>query len=151
MWAMICLVACISVCVSTYLSGPLSFLVTAIFVGAGYARPFIETVARGGDSWGGPAESLNRLLRGDIPTAQLDPTATVQAARAIDATYEWFLRRFMNFFPDVDRFDWGAYVQEGFNVPLPFLVLNVVVLFAYLLPWGILGYYLMKSREVATW
>jgi hypothetical protein len=29
-------------------------------------------------------------------------------------------------------------------------VMNLLVLFGYILPWGVLGYYLMRNREVAA-
>ena len=33
---------------------------------------------------------------------------------------------------------------------MTYLLVNVLVTFGYLLPWAILAYYLMKSREVAA-
>jgi hypothetical protein len=52
--------------------------------------------------------------------------------------------------PDVESFSWGHFVAEGYNVNAEYLVVNVIVTFGYLLPWAVLGYYLMKSREVAA-
>ena len=53
--------------------------------------------------------------------------------------------------PDVNRVDWTDYVGEGFNISASnTLLLNGFIVAGYLLPWGILAYYLMKSREVAS-
>ena len=41
-------------------------------------------------------------------------------------------------------------MSEGFNVNTEYLVVNLLVTFGYLLPWAVLAYYLMKSREVAA-
>ena len=62
----------------------------------------------------------------------------------------WAFRRVQNMIPDVDSFSWGNFVSEGFNVNTEYLVVNLLVTFGYLLPWAILAYYLMKSREVAA-
>jgi hypothetical protein len=41
-------------------------------------------------------------------------------------------------------------VAEGFDISWVHLALNLLLLAAYLLPWFVLAYYLMKSREVAA-
>lgn len=56
----------------------------------------------------------------------------------------------MNIVPDVYSYSWSGYLSEGFNVPIEGLVMNLVVTTGYLLPWLILGYFLMRSREVAA-
>jgi hypothetical protein len=50
----------------------------------------------------------------------------------------------------VDRFNWSNYVAEGFNVPGAEIWVNALILLGYLLPWGVLAYYLIKSREIAS-
>lgn len=52
--------------------------------------------------------------------------------------------------PDVTAYDWTDFVAEGFNVNAEYLVVNLLSTAGYLLPWFVLGYYLMKSREVAS-
>ena len=52
--------------------------------------------------------------------------------------------------PDAESFNWTSFVSEGFNINGEYLAVNLLVTFGYLLPWGILAYYLMKSREVAA-
>jgi len=59
-------------------------------------------------------------------------------------------RRLQNVIPDVEAFTWTNFVAEGFNVNAEYLVVNLLVTVGYLLPWGILAYYLMKSREIAS-
>ena len=52
--------------------------------------------------------------------------------------------------PDVDRFDLTLFVSEGFDVSFSQLLVTLLLLFAYLLPWAVLAYYLLKWREVAS-
>ncbi len=67
-----------------------------------------------------------------------------------DKVAAWFFRRFQNIIPDVDSFSWGHFVSEGFNINTEYLVVNLLFTVGYLLPWAVLAYYLMKSREVAA-
>jgi hypothetical protein len=52
----------------------------------------------------------------------------------------------------VDRFDLHVYVANGFDISwMPVLLLdNLAPLLAYLVPCGVLAFYLMKFREVAN-
>jgi hypothetical protein len=68
----------------------------------------------------------------------------------LDEAFRWFLRRFLNLIPDVDLFDWTEHVAEGFDIAVSDLGLNLLLLAAYLVPWFVLAYYLMRSREVAA-
>jgi len=61
------------------------------------------------------------------------------------------MRRILNVIPDIERFNWTSYVAEGFNINGEFLTMNLLFMVAYLLPWAVLSYYLMRSREIATW
>jgi len=151
LWCRLCLVIGIAVAVSTYLHGILAFLVSIFLFIGGLFQDYILGLAAGSSVGGGPLESLNRLANGDNLTMQLDPTPTVQVAQAIDVAYGWMLRRLLSIIPDVDRYSWTSYVAEGFNISGEFLIMNLLFLFAYLLPWGMLSYYLMRSREIATW
>jgi hypothetical protein len=83
-------------------------------------------------------------------TALPEETAIEQTADLFDSGYAWALRRLLNVLPDVDAFVWTKYVAEGFSVPGEALVMNFVVLAAYLFPWFLLAYYLIRGREVAA-
>ena len=60
------------------------------------------------------------------------------------------MRAVLHVIPDVDRFDLTPWVAEGFNISGGQIFLNFLLLVGYLLPWGLLGYYLIKWREIAN-
>ena len=68
----------------------------------------------------------------------------------MDKGWAWVVRRIQNMIPDVESFNWTPFVSEGFNVNAEYLAVNLLTTAGYLLPWFVLGYYLMKSREVAN-
>ena len=58
--------------------------------------------------------------------------------------------RVFDLIPDVDRFDLTLFVSEGFNMSLGQLLVTLVLLIGYLLPWAVLAFYLLKWREMAS-
>ncbi len=146
MWVIGVALAC-----STYLSGVVSWLSAMFIYGAGLFQDFIRDLALGTRNPGslekkvaGPGESLLRLF-----SPHSEP-ASAMVAGYVDEAFRWFLRRFLMVIPDVDLFDWTEHVAQGFAISGLDLALNLVVLVAYLVPWFVLAYYLMKSREIAA-
>jgi hypothetical protein len=151
LWLRLVMVIVVAVACSTYLSGVVSLLMVVFLYGTGMFQDFIQELAEGTSIGGGPAESMLRLIQNQNLIAPLPDTAGTAAASYIDVVNQWILRRVINIIPDVDQFNWSNYVAAGFNVPGTDMVLNTLILVGYLLPWAVLAYYLMKSREVATW
>jgi ABC-type transport system involved in multi-copper enzyme maturation permease subunit len=150
LWLMLVLVIGLAVTMSTYLSGVVSWLTSMFIVLIGFFRPFIEEIAEGKVIGGGPSEALVRLYENQNLLTPLDNSPGAQVAMVVDVGFQWMFRRLLNLVPDVERFDWSMYVAEGFNIPWSEMALSLLLLLGYLLPWALVGYYLMKSREVAN-
>jgi hypothetical protein len=150
LWFRLVIALAISVACSTYLAGVLSFLVAMFLFVGGFFLDFIEELARGANIGGGPLESLARLIKNSTATTELDPTPTVRALQVFDNAYRWGFRRILNVIPDVDRYGLTDYVAQGFSIGPGFLLLNFITLAAYVLPWMVAAYYLMKAREIAA-
>lgn len=150
LWYRLCLVIGIAVACSTYLSGVVSLLTAGFLYLTGMAQEFIESVASGTSPGGGPAEAFLRLVGRQNLTAPMDQTPVTWAAGHSDEVFRWILRRFMNLMPDVERFDLTKYVSAGFDISASTLLLGGLQVVGYLLPWALLAYYAMRSREVAS-
>jgi hypothetical protein len=150
LWCRLAIIIMICVALSTYLLGVISFLIaTFLYVGASF-QDFIYSLAYGQNIGGGPLESLTRLVRGDTPTAQLEKVGGIQVAGVFDEGFRWVVRRLLNILPDKEQFDWFPFVSRGFAVGPDEILLSLIALFAYLLPWTVLAYYFMRSREIAA-
>jgi hypothetical protein len=151
LWCRLCIVIGIAVACSTYLSGVLSLLLTAVVYLLGNRELYdhLNDLAYGRNIGGGPFEATARLVRTEAPTTPLSETAGTRVLQSLDQVWGWVIRRVQNVIPDVESFTWTNFVSEGFNVSTEYLVVNVIVMIGYLLPWAVLAYYLMKSREVA--
>jgi ABC-type transport system involved in multi-copper enzyme maturation permease subunit len=150
LWLRLVLVTGLAVALSTYFSGVIALLLTLMFYVSGIFRDFIGSVAEGSNAGGGPLESMYRLVRGENIVAPLEQTATVKLASFSDIIYRWLIGRLLDIVPDVNRFDLSFNVAEGFNISADQLVLNLLMLILYLLPWAVLAFYLIKWREIAA-
>jgi hypothetical protein len=150
MWCTVMLILGIAVAASTYLSGIISFLVTMFLLGMGFFKDYIQEIASG--AIGGPMDSLVRLVTRRQTSNPLDASPTTSLINTVDDIYRVFMKGFLNIIPDVDRFDLHLYVANGFDISwMPVLLLdNLLPLLAYLVPCGVLAYYLMEFREVAN-
>lgn len=149
-WCWLCIVIGLAVACSTYLSGVLSLLATAVIFIFGFFPEHLNDVATNRNIGGGPFESMSRMLKAEQPTTPLSDSAGAKALTLADRLGAWFFRRIQNVIPDAESFNWTQFVSEGFNINSEYLIVNLLVTFGYLLPWAILAYYLMKSREVAA-
>ncbi len=152
LWCWLVLVIGLCVTLSTYLDAVVTLLCVVFLFGCAFFTGYIQEQAQNiGQGQAGPFAALNQLLQAKSPTAQADNTAVEKAADTIDLVgAKWGFRRLLNVFPDVEAFYWTHYVSEGFNVSFEHLAMNFVMLVAYLFPWFLLGYYLIRGREVAA-
>ncbi len=150
LWLRVCLVLGLAVALSTYLSGVISFLTTMFLYIAGGFQEYVQSLAMGTLVGGGPMESFIRLANKENQITPLEQTVAARLVMGSDEVFRWVFRRVLDIFPDVDRFDWTDYVAEGFNVAGTSVLLHILILVAYLLPWALLAYYLMKWREIAS-
>jgi hypothetical protein len=148
-----CLVLGLAVVASTYMSGIVSLLLTAMLCVGGLFLPFIRSLAAGRSESGGPWESMYRLANKHPGAMPLDrQSVTVDVLLKADATYRFVMRMLLNLIPDVPLYYKSDYVGNGFDITWgTLLFLNVILPVAgYVLPWLLLSYYLIKSREIAN-
>jgi hypothetical protein len=148
-----CVVLGLAVVFSTYMSGIISLLLTTLLCLGGLFLPFIHSLAEGRSDGGGPGEAMYRLASRQPGAVPLDrQSATIDVLLKADAFYRAVLRTVLNLIPDVSQFYMKDYVANGFDITYgPLLFLNIVLpVLGYVLPWLLLAYYLMMSREIAN-
>jgi hypothetical protein len=149
-WFALVLVTALAVALSTYLSGLITFLATAALFVGGMLREFIRSIAEGATGIvGGPFESAYRLSQRDLG-APLDETSAMKFAGYSDDVYRLLVRTFMNVLPDVDRFNFTDFVAEGYNISGGQLSVTALMVAAYVFLCALVGFYLIKWREIAS-
>jgi ABC-type transport system involved in multi-copper enzyme maturation permease subunit len=149
LWFRLVIALAIAIAISTYLAGVLSFLTAMFLFIGGFFLEFMVDLAFGKNVGGGPLESLARLIKNSTPTGDLDQTPTVRALQLFDGAWRWMFRRVFNVIPDVDQYGLTDYVAQGFSIGPDFLLINLLLVVGYVLPWMVAAYYLMKAREIA--
>jgi ABC-type transport system involved in multi-copper enzyme maturation permease subunit len=150
-WCLTVLVVGLALSCSTYLSGVITLLAVAFLFTTGVFREHVTKVSFGANEGGGPAESLIRLFGRQNLVTPLDDNVGTRVAGFSDESYRWVMRRAIAFLPDIDLFDFSDRVANGFDVSSMQILLTLAVLAGYLLLWIVLAYYLIRSREIATW
>lgn len=149
LWFRLVVALAIAIAISTYLAGVLSFLTAMFLFIGGFFLDFLDELRKGLNVGGGPLESLARLIKNNTATSELDPTPTVKALQTFDGAWRWMFRRVFNVIPDVDQYGMTDYVAQGFSIGPDFLLINLLLVVGYVLPWMVAAYYLMKAREIA--
>lgn len=150
LWCRVTILIGIAVTFSTYLSGVISFLGATLLFFSSFTSEHLIDLASGRSFVGGPARSITNLLEAKQPTSQFDTSNPLaKVIQGADQVFSWVVRRILNLIPDLEAYTWNRFLAEGFNVSFEYLVMNFLMVIAYLLPWLILGFFLMRSREVA--
>ena len=150
LWCQLCILIGLAIACSTYLSGVLSLLIAAGIFLLGFASDHISDIALNRNVGGGPLQTISQIVQVQQPTAPFGDSSGAKVVLAIDHFWAWVVRRIQNVIPDVESFSWTNFVSEGFNINGEYLIINVLMMVGYLLPWAVLAYYLLKSREVAS-
>jgi hypothetical protein len=150
-WLLLCLVIGVAVAVSTYCSAPITLVCVGFLLLCGLLRTDVEKVAFAQNEGGGPFESALRLFGRQNLVTPLEETTTVKVASGTDVAFRASLKPIVSMFPDVWQYDFSGLVASGFDVSWSYLALMLIYLLAYLLPWAVLAFYIIKVREIATW
>lgn len=148
-WVQMVLVIAIAVTSSTLLNGPVAMLFTISFITLGFFRDFFVNVATGKQVGGGPVESLVRLVTQKNLITGLEDSFGTSMMRGIDWILTTAMLSLAQVLPDFRSFSTVDYVSYGFNIPTNQLAQDVTVTLAYVAGLFVIGYFLLRTREVA--
>jgi hypothetical protein len=148
-WVQMVLVIAIGVTASTVLNGPVAMLFTVSFILLGFFKQFFVDVATGKQVGGGPIESLVRIVTQKNQMTGLDDGFAVQLMKWIDWVLKQAMLSLAQVLPDFRSFSTVDYVAYGFNIPANQISQNLAVTAAYIVGLSIIGYFCLRTREVA--
>jgi hypothetical protein len=143
------IVIAIGVTLSTFVNGPVAMMFTLSFIVLGFFREFFLNVAIGKQVGGGPLESLYRLVTQMNQMSPLPENFGTQMLVAIDSVLKHGMYSITHILPDFGSLDTVVYVKYGFNIPWNKLAQGWLVCLAYLVGTFIIGYFFLRTREVA--
>ncbi len=148
-WLQMVLVTAIGVTCSTLVNGPVAMMFTLAFITLGFFRQFFFEVASGKQVGGGPLESLYRLVTQMNQVSPMPDNFGTQMITAVDSVLKTGMYSLTYILPNFSQLDTVAYVKYGFNTPMNHIGQNLLICFAYLLGTFIIGYFFLRTREVA--
>jgi ABC-type transport system involved in multi-copper enzyme maturation permease subunit len=149
-WVQAIIVIAVGVTISTIVSGPVAMLFTAGFIILGFWRADFVNIASGTSYGGGPAESLYRIATQMNVMVKLDPGVLTTLVTVFDDYFaEPMMWAIAQCLPDFGAFSTVGYAADGYNVPWNRVFQDVTVCLGYVVGLSILGYFLLRTREVA--
>lgn len=155
-WLQMTMIIAFGVMFSTFLTGPVAMIATAVCVLLGFSaeqvydtRHFIdEGIARGG----GPIESMVRLLKQDAMTTQLDvDTVAAKVIQTTDAGIVYTLDAIATSLPNLPKMVGTAeFAASGFDIFGAILARHAMATFGYVLLAFLISYFTLKAREIAA-
>lgn len=162
-WLQIVLVTALAVLFSTFLSGPVAMLLSFATVILGFKKDFLlrlaehkldptAAAARAIDEkiyGGGPLESFYRVITQRNLTRELDDSMFKSVIQEIDYYLMYSVDKLLNLLPDFEQFVEVQYLSHGYNINSNMLLQHVVSTLAFLFAAYVIGYFVLKSRELA--
>ncbi|MCY2962801.1 MAG: hypothetical protein NT069_03970 [Planctomycetota bacterium] len=155
---MLTMIVVLGVTSGCFLKGPVATMLTLfVFLVGRWAHAFFEQITsdkfvdnpkiqmRGR----GLFESLYRLPTHISPQIDVEDTTTQRIIKAVDNVELNALWGVKHLFPDFTQFDTTPYVANSFDVPWAEALLpNLATTIGFCVPWIIVGYFALKSREL---
>ncbi|MGC3971492.1 MAG: hypothetical protein QM775_30365 [Pirellulales bacterium] len=153
-WLQMVLTVVMGVMWSTFLSGPVAMLATAVAIVGAVLKPTLVKIAEGdlyGTSTksGGMLESAVRVVGQKSAMTELDAGATTDAILWIDSVLARAIRRLLDFIPDFSAMSDVGSIARGFDVPPQLLWDHVLQTGAFALPLFLIAFLIFKLIEVA--
>ncbi|MDG2206503.1 MAG: hypothetical protein P8K78_01220 [Pirellulales bacterium] len=157
------LVTALAVFFSTFLSGPVSTLISFTTVLLAFNKDFLQrlansvlypemlkqTVSYKRVYGGGPLESLYRLVLQLNITGELEENMLTSSLKAIDLFIMQIIAMVLHLLPDFEQFLEVQYLSHGYNIPWDMLIQHFFSVLSFLVTTYVLGYFVLKSRELA--
>ena len=157
------LITALAVFFSTFLSGPVSTLLSFTTVLLAFNKDFLQrlassvinpemikqTVAYKRIYGGGPFESLYRIILQMNITSELEENVLTSAIKMIDLFLMQIVSMVLHLLPDFEQFLEVQYLSYGYNIPWDMLIQHTFSVLSFLITTYVLGYFILKSRELA--
>ncbi len=148
-WVQMVIVTAIGVAISALVSGPVAMLFTVSFILLGFFKETFVDIAHGPEYGGGPVESLYRLVTQMNMMTKIESSAVASIIQGIDGVLEAFMWSVAQVLPDFSAFSTVAFAASGFDVPGDKVLQDLTTCLAYVVGLAVLGYFLLRTREVA--
>lgn len=150
-WLQMMMVTCFGVMFSTFLSWPVAVMSTVSVIILGFFSQFARDVATGVMEGGGPIESFIRMLtQANVQTDMEIHWLLNNIVKGLDGALMYLMYAATYILPDFRNFDTSRFVADGYNIYGDIVAQQLTVGFVFFIVVAIVGYFFLKTREIAA-
>jgi hypothetical protein len=149
-WLQMVLLVTMGVTFSTVLSGPVALLAMAAAMIFGSNAQLVADIAADQVHGGGPLEAAYRISNQMNVVTPLEPGLLTTAIQRGDAAIRGVFWSLSHLAPDLTAYSRVEYLANGFAVPGEHLVMLGLTTLGFIVPIVLVGYWLLKTREIAA-
>lgn len=148
-WLQLLIVVSIGVALSTLLNGPVTLLGTIGVLSLGFFGEFIRKVAVGDLEGGGPIESFIRVVNQSKLTLPIGTGIWVIAVQFVDNVLMNGMTLMTKVVPDFGSMNTSDFLAKGYDIDPNRIAIQIAVAFSFCFAIAIVGYFCLKTREIA--
>ena len=149
-WLQMVTVTAFGVMFSTFLNAAVAMLTTFSCVILGFRSEFVSDIRTGDLEGGGPIEATVRLLTQMNLSGEFSDQLVTKVVQFVDQGLLLLMSFTANILPNYNAFDTTDYVAYGFDIYGGLLSRNLTIGLVYTLAAALVGYFFLKTREVAA-
>lgn len=149
-WLQMMIMISMGVMFSTFVSGPVAMMgCISLWVMMSNSQ-FIHDVANRKLEGGGPIEATWRMITQNNVTNELESGITITVVQSID----WIIMKVLDIMatsiPNMGQIDTMENLARGYDISMDLVCTNVAVAFGFCLVVAMIGYFRLKTREIAA-
>lgn len=148
-WCQMMIVISMGVAFSTFLSSPVTMIATLVAIVVGFFGDFIRELAVPDTSGGGPVESFFRVVTQNNMETPLETGLATTIIEQVDKLAVFLLDKLTYLAPDFAKLNFSEFLTYGYSINSDRILVAVSIAVGFCLGLAILGYFGLKTREIA--
>ena len=148
-WCQLMIIIAMGVAISTVLSSPIVMLGVVVMMIIGFFTPFIRSLTEEGHDGGGPIESLIRVVTQKNVMVDLETGVLDTVIQQTDALILAVMVNLTYLAPNFSSLDFSQFLTYGYAIDSQRMIVALATTAAFCCGLTLLGYFLLKTREIA--
>ena len=149
-WCQMMVIISMGVAFSTFLSTPIVMLASVVTIILGFYTEFIRGMIGPDALGGGPIESFIRMAtQKNMQTDYMETGVVTTLVDQLDYFLILCLNALTYIVPNFAQFDFSDYLTYGYSIDNNRILVSITVSLAFCSGLSVLGYFFLKTREIA--
>jgi hypothetical protein len=148
-WCQMMIIISMGVAFSTFVSAPIAMLGTSVMIIIGFFTAFIREMTLASHEGGGPIESLIRVVTQKNMILDLDTGVTQTVVEQMDKLIVQLLNAMTYLAPNFNQLNFSEFLTYGYAIDSDRILVALTITVGFCAGLTILGYFALKTREIA--